>query len=803
MGTGLELGDPALNAWILAADVHSILTDPINLFNTNIFYPQTHNNLAFSENLIGDMPIAFPIIALTGNVVLAYNTIFILSFILTGLGVFLLTDHYLNNKYSAFLAGFAFTFCAFRFAHLGHLQLLTAQWMPFSILYFDLFMHKSSYKNLFLAYIFYVLQVLSCWYYAFYLSFSLGLYIIYKLLINNFIRKKLLDRTFQIKTFFLSILIIATILPFAIPYFQVADEYDASRPLAQVNMYSGDISDYLLAPPSNAFYGKMHPSSVDSREWLEWPEHSLYPGGLVIFLSLFGILCLRKSNNFYYLGFNGSSIQNFYLILGILAFVLSLGTIFKYFGNTLNIYMPYNFFYEYFPGFKSMRAPVRWGVIVTFSLSILAGYGFNKLIKNKSSIQQLIIFLFCLTVIFIESIYIPLSFGITPLGQDVPPVYEWLSNQTDDFVIVELPMVYVDKILSGIDLYNNTKYMYYSTYHWKTLVNGYSGYYTKYHIELISILKTFPSHESISLLENLGVKYVILHKKEIDRLAWSRIQQNITNLKDNVELIEILDQDYVYKIIPKNIKLENNKHSFKIGMPTQIGKGGHYYGSIMLTNQWDRAYISKFNEKIRFDIKISSSKEKYYENRYEVPSPIIIQPNSSFNIPFIIDSPDIIGDYTLYVTILGSNIQDNKIFKKELRVLKNMPDSSIFSNVSGDLIAFNLPDRVKAGETFQISFLVKNDGNVLWRSQFLNSSPYGVVSVGSRWLKDGKEVWRSERGHLPFDLSPGQNASFTMEISTPDLSGNYILELDLVSELMTWFESNNGEYIKEKIEVIN
>ena len=153
MRTGLELGDPALNAWILAWDVHSILTDPINLFNTNIFYPFTHNNLAFSENLFADMLVAFPIIAITENVILAYNTIFILSFILSGFGVFMLVDYYLNDKYSAFVAGFAFAFCAFRFSHLGHLQLLTVQWIPFSILYLDKFIHNSSYKNIFMRFV--------------------------------------------------------------------------------------------------------------------------------------------------------------------------------------------------------------------------------------------------------------------------------------------------------------------------------------------------------------------------------------------------------------------------------------------------------------------------------------------------------------------------------------------------------------------------------------------------------------------------------------------------------------------------
>ncbi|MGE5265516.1 MAG: hypothetical protein ACM3S0_19230, partial [Acidobacteriota bacterium] len=43
--------DALLNTWIIAWVGHGLLTDPLHLFNTNIFYPYP-NTLAFSETLI-------------------------------------------------------------------------------------------------------------------------------------------------------------------------------------------------------------------------------------------------------------------------------------------------------------------------------------------------------------------------------------------------------------------------------------------------------------------------------------------------------------------------------------------------------------------------------------------------------------------------------------------------------------------------------------------------------------------------------------------------------------------------------
>src|SRR5262245_30897890 len=102
-------GDSLLNLWIMACGFHALSTDPWTLFNANIFYPAS-NTLALSEHLLGVLPIFAPAYALTGNPVLAYNTVFLLSFTLSGMAMFLLVRYWTQNYWAALVAGFLFAF---------------------------------------------------------------------------------------------------------------------------------------------------------------------------------------------------------------------------------------------------------------------------------------------------------------------------------------------------------------------------------------------------------------------------------------------------------------------------------------------------------------------------------------------------------------------------------------------------------------------------------------------------------------------------------------------------------------------
>ena len=442
--------------------------------------------------------------------------------------------------------------------------------------------------------------------------------------------------------------------------------------------------------------------------------------------------------------------------------------------------------------------------MVAFSLSILAGYGLNRLIKYRPKKEQIQIFLVCLAIVLLESHMFPLGLGLTPLGQNIPDVYKWLSNESGDFAVAELPMIYVDHIESGTDLYKNTKYMYYSTYHWKKLVNGYSGFTPDYHIGIIYILKTFPSNESIDLLQHFGVKYVIVHKEEIMPSTWNYIDNNIKNYQDNVRLIKVFDQDYVYEINLKQRALSPKSNvRAKAYVPTEMQIDNHYYGSIELVNEDSRDYIFEPNGRLSINVEINSSKKKISVKNSQIHLPLLIKAKTSLNIPFVIDSPSSECEYTIQVIISGLDLIDREVFKGDVFLEKYVLDSASSKNVSGELIVDEFPALIRTGETFKVHMIAKNSGTVLWRSKVSTSSPIGVVGVGSRWLKGGEDVWKSERGYLPFDVAPGQNVTLDVSLVAPDSPGNYILVLDLVSEFITWFGSNGGEAVTKNLEVIS
>src|SRR5437764_528332 len=128
-----DLGDPPSQAWILAWDVHALRTNPAHLYDANIFYP-FHDVLAYQDTLLGLLPLAAPVLLLTGKAVLAYNVMFLLSFALCAWGAYLLAHLLVGDTRAAFLAGLVYGFSPYRMVHLYHLNLLSGMWIPFALL---------------------------------------------------------------------------------------------------------------------------------------------------------------------------------------------------------------------------------------------------------------------------------------------------------------------------------------------------------------------------------------------------------------------------------------------------------------------------------------------------------------------------------------------------------------------------------------------------------------------------------------------------------------------------------------------
>ena len=94
---------------------------------------------------------------------------------------------------------------------------------------------------------------------------------------------------------------------------------------------------------------------------------------------------------------------------------------------------------------------------------------------------------------------------LVPYQNQAPALYSWLARQPPG-IVAEFPMP-TNANLPGRD----AVYSYMSTFHWKPLLNGYSGYYPRSYLARLDRLEKFPGFQALESLRDDEVTYVIVH----------------------------------------------------------------------------------------------------------------------------------------------------------------------------------------------------------------------------------------------------------------------------------------------------
>ena len=269
--------DALLNYWALGWDFHILPRDPLALFDANIFSPRK-DTLAYSEHMFGIAVVVWPFYLVTGNLTIAYNAAILLSFVLSGLGMYLLVRDLTKSRLAAVVAGTIFLAAPYRFLHLVHVQLLTLQWFPFVFWSLSRFLRDGRPRQLGAVVLFSLLQLLSCNYYAVYLAFAI---IVFGLVVLTAGRELLSKKKISLLGGG-AIVVFVVALPFILPY-QRNREQGFYRRYEDVVHFSASASDYA------------NPSSFNKAPHFQWlrrrarSEKALLPGFAAMGLAAFGL----------------------------------------------------------------------------------------------------------------------------------------------------------------------------------------------------------------------------------------------------------------------------------------------------------------------------------------------------------------------------------------------------------------------------------------------------------------------------------------------------------------------------------
>ncbi|MCI0409590.1 MAG: hypothetical protein L0191_13690, partial [Acidobacteria bacterium] len=109
--------------------------------------------------------------------------------------------------------------------------------------------------------------------------------------------------------------------------------------------------------------------------------------------------------------------------------------------------------------------------------------------------------------------------------------------------IVELPLG------AGDRLHLNARYMLWSTWHWRPIVNGYSTFPPPSYRELAEKLQTFPDSVGVETLQRKGVRYVILHRDLYLRERAEALERGL-DAQPGLRRVERTDAETAYELVP-------------------------------------------------------------------------------------------------------------------------------------------------------------------------------------------------------------------------------------------------------------
>ncbi len=466
---GLHLGtrvagndDSFLSMWRLGWFAHAVPGDIGHVFDGNIFSPHVRT-LAYSDATLFESFLAAPWLWAHTNPVLVYNLVLLAGIASSGLGMFVLVRYLTGNADAALVSAAIFTLVPYRVEHFMHLELQWTVWMALTLWAVHRVFESGSVRPGVLAGALLSLQILSCMYYGAFLGIMAAVLAVLLAVAQP------RQAARAVLPLGIAAIIAAVIAgAYALPYMANARELGMRNP-ADVSRFSAHLASFITAPPQNWLWG-WTASRFDGHEL------HLFPGLVAAVLA--GVALMHRSRR---------RMVWIYVAMTAIAAALSLG---------LNGPV-YRWLYAHVWILGGFRAPARFSILACCALAVLAGFGFEHLERvSPARVRR--------GVLAAVLVAVGLECGSAPMYLvDVPPptpdVYRFVKT-LDQSVIIELPM------------FLSAEYMYWSTFHWHSLVNGYSGYEPPDYEKTTTLMKAFPDDEAIARLRHLDVRYVLVHE---------------------------------------------------------------------------------------------------------------------------------------------------------------------------------------------------------------------------------------------------------------------------------------------------
>ena len=511
----LRATDTRLNAWILWWVQSALLSHPLQLFDANIFWPAS-GTLVGSEHMLTLAVVTLPLRFFTDDALLVYHAAMLLTFVATGLAAAAFVRWLTGDATAALVAGVLAMLMPWRIDELVHLQLLSAGTIPLVWLLAARLLDARSTRAAAALLLATAAQLFASYYVAYFTLFStVAFVLVYALSARAGVRG-------SVRAAVPIAVASAALAVVSIPYLmqQRSDEV----------VLRGSEIVRSLAP--SWVLARLAPS-IHFGAGAAWARGYEIPF-VALVLGTIGVASVRDR-------------RLRPAVLGVLAavavaLVMSLG---ERLGDAESgIAMPAAWASRFVPGFASLRAPLRWTMLVGIALPLLAGLGLAGLRtavrRRNGDVAAAVATGVLLLVAALD--FAPPRISSMPVSAgfaaELPALRE--LARLGDGPVLDLPW---PQNLSA-NAHASSEHMVASTVHGKPILSGYTAYFPRHYDFLLEASRRLPDARVLANLERAtGLRWIVLHHAALapgERDAWEQAAFTlplVTALRDDAVTI--------------------------------------------------------------------------------------------------------------------------------------------------------------------------------------------------------------------------------------------------------------------------
>ena len=472
-----DTADTVLHEWTLAWLAHQIVRDPLHLFDANIFYPD-QLTLAYSDHLFMPGILVAPLIWVDVSPVLVYNLLLMTGMAVTGWAMSLVIHQWTGSRVAGLISGSLVAFNAFTLTRMPQIQDQHLEFLPLALWALDRLLRVPSLRHALSLAGWFVLQALTSGYWLLFTTVAMVVGAAARP--GEWMART--RRAFVPYAALAGLVAGVVMVPFLVPYWTVSQEQGLTRSLEEVGLYSAHISNYL------ATGGRVH-FDTWSHTFFAYGGDALFPG--VVALSLTAVAV-------------GSGVAcrdvraRMALAFGVVAVALSFGPAFP----------GYVVLYEVFPLMRGIRGASRFGQLFLVAIAMLSGFGWARVRQaimrtTTPTARTVALTLGAAVLIGVngEATRVPVPYTEY---QGMPAVLDELRSTGNGAVLAFFPFYPLEAV------YENSRYMLYSTRSFTPMLNGYSGFTPQSYLRHVEALRPFPDPASIDYLREVGVTHVVV-----------------------------------------------------------------------------------------------------------------------------------------------------------------------------------------------------------------------------------------------------------------------------------------------------